>query len=140
MNAYLVAIYVVSFAILASSGASLIAVGLLNRDNCPTEESLPVWMVTAGITLVLMSLVILVYALCSCLTCTKSCRKNKDDYVGSATVCALFCACACGVLGVIFFLVWLGIWIAGTYFVVVAIKELRVPDDETVEGSIRVRK
>ena len=59
-----------------------------------------------------------------------------------STVCALFLACLCGVVGVVFFLVWLCLWIAGTYFVVVAIGEMRTPkethvDDHRIEASCK---
>ncbi len=39
------------------------------------------------------------------------------------------CACACGCFGVAFFLAWLGLWITGTYFVVSAVRDMRLPKE-----------
>ena len=30
------------------AGVALVVLGALNLDNCPVEESLPVWMIAAG--------------------------------------------------------------------------------------------
>ncbi len=42
-----------------------------------------------------------------------------------ATLCALGCAFVCGAVGVIFLLVWLALWVAGTYFVSMAVGRMR---------------
>ena len=42
-------------ALLLCLGVGLVILGALNLDNCPKEEALPVWMVSAGSTLIVIT-------------------------------------------------------------------------------------
>ncbi len=130
-------------------GVALVVLGSLNLDNCPVEESLPVWMIAAGkgqilfcisinqqstllgSTLLLLTILCLLYALCSCCRPSSSSSSSKRQRGRhregfGATLCALGCAFVAGGLAVVFLLVWLALWVAGTYFVAVAVDRIRV--------------
>ncbi len=42
------------YAMIDFAGAALVALGSLHLEDCPVEESLPVWMIAAGASVILI--------------------------------------------------------------------------------------
>ena len=87
----------------------------LHQERCPVQPSLPLWMISAGTLLILFT--VLTGGL---LICRDIILRKKKTFVslGWAVCCGTFMVLGC--------LVWLALWIAGTYFSIVTFESVRV--------------
>ncbi len=105
---------VISFAtaLLAIFAVLLIIVGssTLSRNDCQAEPALPKWMVVAGVSLLIKT------ALTAALLILRKTLEAKKK-----TLLSVGWAFCCGLFFLIAIFVWLGIWVAGSYFTIMAI-------------------
>ena len=81
--------------------------------------------------------ILLLYELCICCSCIQEC--HPKSLLGT-TLCAAFCACLLGSIMVFGALVWLCLWISGTYFLVMAATEMRMEMAEVEHKKAVKRK
>ena len=88
----------------------------IQEERCPVQPSLPLWMVLAGCLLLLMS----------ALLGWKE-YSNSNSVVRKKTILGYIGWALCGGLCLLFgYLIWLAVWIAGTYLSIVTWQSLRV--------------
>jgi hypothetical protein len=113
--------YAVAFTVTAIlfSILAVMLVGLgsstLHKDKCKAQPSLPVWMIVAGVCLLIMTMVtaILLYWR----------QKLAQQKATVLSVCWAFC---CGVFLLLGYLIWFGMWIAGTYVSILTVRSIRI--------------
>ena len=88
----------------------------VKEERCPVQPSLPIWMALAGCLLLLMSAVS-----GGLLLWKEYLVVQKKTFLGS--VGWAFC---CGLFLLFGYLIWFGVWIAGTYLSIVTLQSLRV--------------
>lgn len=110
-------------AVLLVIGIALTYLGEYSRRHalCPVEPALPVWMVTAGSSLLVMTLLTLVLLVWK--------RRLMDRH----TVLSVGWAFCCALLLLVGYMIWFGLWIAGSYFTFVAIQKMRITHSVHVE-------
>jgi len=100
-----------SVAVLLISFGSSSVIG----HNCQLEQSLPIWMITAGTFLLLMVIVTVLL-----LWWRKTLIQDRKTFMSIGWA---FCF---GMLLILGFLTWFAIWIAGSYYGVRIVKTIRV--------------
>ena len=99
---------------------SLLLIGLgawsVERERCPVQPSLPIWMILAGCLLALMSAVS-----SGLLGWNERSVVQKKTFLGSVGW-----ALCWGLFLLFGYLIWFAVWIAGTYLSIVTLQSLRV--------------
>ncbi|XP_059085755.1 uncharacterized protein LOC131882581 isoform X1 [Tigriopus californicus] len=114
--------------LLLAIGIILLVLGLVHNEACPVETALPNWMLLSGSVLAVISVLVLVHQTCLVCNCFQRCQRRQPT---KTTLGNVICGCTFFTFFMIGFLILFGLWIAGSYFVVRAIRAIRVPDAES---------
>lgn len=106
-------------------GITFLVLGLTDNEECPVEPALPNWMFWSSFVLIVISVLVLVHQICLLCDCFQRCQVGKPT---KTTFVNVICGCTLFTFLILGFLIIFGLWIAGSYFVVRAIRALRVPD------------
>ena len=115
--------------VLFSFGVTLAALGEDSHRNskCKVEPALNLWMMTAGVSLLLTTTVVFI-----ALVCGKSTKHGGNDdgfccmpNLARKSIVTLGWAFCCGIFLVFWYMINFSLWIAGTYLSVITIQKMR---------------
>ena len=108
--------------VLIIMGTVLFTLGLTYEEDCVAQPLFPKWAVVAGGTLVILTISVMLVSSLKCI---------KLKGIAEKTLLVVCCLCVCGSVPVVLILILIGILVAGTFFALTTIADLRVLNSPT---------